>query len=170
MAARSPASSPRGSSPSASPRRAAWCRPCGTTAPLSHRRWFAYPLRRSRYLFRQMPERAGDDGNPLDRSRTRLRDLALLEGDDREPGKGFEQFAGPQQEIGVAGTAEPLVADHEGLVEDNPAARERRAERREQWAVQVIGHDDSVIVSAQRPWVAAFQIEVAYGAALSRQR
>src|SRR5436190_291739 len=135
---------------------------------------------------RQIAENAGADGSiivgrltdkndpnygydALDHGRARPADFALLERDDRQPGEGVEQFARAQQEIRVARPTEPLVPDGKGLIDDDPARRERGFERREQRAVQVIGHDDPVIFAAQRPGLAILQIDLTHGAARSRQ-
>ena len=98
---------------------------------------------------RQAANRAGDGGDALDHGRTRPGDFALLERNDREGGKSIEEFARPQQEIRVARPPEPLVADHERLVDQHAAGRQHRRERAQQRPVQVIRDDDSVIAAAE---------------------
>ena len=75
-----------------------------------------------------MAERAGGSRDALDHGGARPVDFALLERDDRQPGQGVEQFARAQQEIRVARPAEPLVPGGEGLIDDDPAPREREGE------------------------------------------
>src|SRR5438132_4196725 len=160
MAAKEPGSSRHRSTRNASPRRAAWCLRCSTTAASPRRRWLPFAGPRSSGELGQSAERAVNSGNALDHRRARGGDLALLENDNRQAGKGFEQFAGPQQEIGVARPPQPLVAHGEGLVDQYATCRECLADRREQRAMEVIGHDDRVIAVAERPCGAALQIDL----------
>ncbi len=87
-------------------------------------------------------------------------DDALLERDDAKRGpENREQLAGTEEKFRVARPAEALVSDREGLVNENAPWRERGDQRREQRAVQIVGDDDAVIASAQRPGRTVFQIE-----------
>ncbi len=71
--------------------------------------------------------------------------LALLEGEDGQPGESFEEFAGAKQEIRVARTSKAFIADREGLINQHAVGRQGRGDRREQRAMEVIGHKDAVI-------------------------
>ena len=90
------------------------------------------------------------------------------------PGKRLEQLARTQQEIGVARPPEALVANREGLVDDDPAWRERAGEGRKQRPVQIIRHDDPVVAAAERRQGinrrASFEIDLPHGAAISGKR
>ena len=102
--------------------------------------------------------------------RTSTRDLSLFEGDDRKRGKGFEQLAGAKQEIGIAWPAEAFVAAREGLVDQHSTRREGAGNRREQRAVQVIGNDDSIIVTAELPRVIGLEVDPTHLATRPRER
>src|SRR5438270_10274020 len=80
---------------------------------------------------RQPAERAGDRRDALDHSRARYSDFALLEGNDGQGSEGFEQFTGTQQKFRIARTAEPLIADSKGLVDQHAIRREHSGECRE---------------------------------------
>ena len=82
----------------------------------------------------------------------------LFEGNDRQGCEGFKQFAGAEQEIGIARLAEALVAPRECLVDQHSTRREGAGNRREQWAVQVIGNDDSIILSTELPKVVGREV------------
>src|SRR5580704_5109768 len=114
--------------------------------------------------FGQQAERAVYRGDALDHRGARNADLALLESGNRQTGKGFEQFAGPQQEIGVVRPPQPFVAGGKGLVDQDALRGERLADRREQRAIEVIGYNDRVIAAAQRPRAARLQIDLPYDA------
>src|SRR5580700_5493733 len=120
--------------------------------------------------FGQSAERAVDGGDSLDHRGARHADLALLESDNRKTGEGFEQFAGPQQEIGVARPPQPLVAGGKGLVDQDALRGERLADRWEQRAMEVVGHNDRVIAAAQRPRAARLQIILPYRAMRPSER
>jgi hypothetical protein len=127
--------------------------------PLSWKESHALQLRSLRpenvqiYCLRQRAHRAEYGGKALDHGGAWYRNLSLFEGDDRKGCKGFEQLAGAKQEIGIARPAEAFVAAREGLVDQHSTRREGAGNRREQWAVQVIGNDDSIIVIAELPTV-----------------
>src|SRR5947208_9779247 len=78
------------------------------------------------HRLRQRAERPRDRGDALDDGRARQGHLALLEGDDGQPGEGFEELAGAQQEFGVARTAEARVAGRAGFVNQDAPGRQRR--------------------------------------------
>lgn len=69
---------------------------------------------------RTVPSSPGAD--PLNDGRCPAFDRARLVGDDLEGrAKAVEELAGPEEKVRVPGAAEPLVADHEGLVDQNAA-------------------------------------------------
>src|SRR5215472_984734 len=121
-------------------------------------------------LLRQRAQRAAYGGNALDHDGAWCRNLSLFEGDDRKSGKGFEQLAGAKQEIGIAWMAEAFVAARERLVDQYATRREGRRDGREQWSVQVIGDDDPIVVIAELPTVAGFEIDLAHLAVRPRER
>ncbi len=62
------------------------------------------------------------------------------------------QFAGAQQEIGIAGATEAFVADGEGFVEQNAAGRQGAGQGRQKRPMQVIRNDDAgEKLAGQRP-------------------
>jgi len=90
--------------------------------------------------------------------------------DDRKRCKGFEQLAGAKQEIGITWPAEAFVAAREGLVDQHSTRREGAGNRREQRAVQVIGNDDSIIVTAELPRVIGLEVDPTHLATRPRER
>jgi hypothetical protein len=85
-----------------------------------------------------MANRHRNCGEALDHGRPRHRDFALLEGDHRQHRKGVEQVARAQQEAGVVGAPEPLVAAGEGLVNQYTTGGEGFGDRRQQRTVQIM--------------------------------
>jgi hypothetical protein len=65
----------------------------------------------------QQAHRAQYGSKALDHGRAWHRNLSLFESDDRKTRKGFEQFAGAKQEVGIVRPTEPFVAAREGLVD-----------------------------------------------------
>jgi hypothetical protein len=53
-----------------------------------------------------------------------------------------EQLAGPQQEVGILGPPESLVADGERLLNEDAVGVYRGNQCRNQRAVEVVGHHD----------------------------
>ena len=106
---------------------------------------------------RQAPERPIDGGNALDDGGTRRGNLPLLERDHGQRLEYIEELARMQQKIGVSRPPEPLVAETEGFINENPSRRERLHDVREQRPVQVICHDDARISGAERPGCAGFR-------------
>src|SRR5262249_53259661 len=101
-----------------------------------------------------------DRRDALDRRRARPLDDALLEGDDGKTGEGVEELALTKQEIGVPRLAEALVAEGEGLVNEEAAWRQSLAQRgKERPGGGVVGNDDPVIEAAEAPGRTALEAE-----------
>lgn len=111
-----------------------------------------------------------DRGDALDHRRAGQGDFALLERDDRQHRKRFQQLARLQQEVRAAWPAEALVAFGKGLVNHRAARRQRRRDRRQQWPVQVIADHDAVISAIERPRVRGFEVDRGNGAARPGER
>ena len=91
----------------------------------------------------------------------RFCDLAAHVGQHLQAVRGgeLEQFAGAEQEVGVARLAEALVADAEGLVDQHAARRQGAGQVRKQRTMQIVGDDDAVErASAEGPGRAILQV------------
>src|SRR6185312_16858107 len=83
----------------------------------------------------------------------------LLEGDDGEAiAERREQLTGPQQEIGVGGTAEALVAEHEGLIDQHALRGQRRCQMRQHRAPEIVRDENAVIAIAKPPGAAVLEV------------
>src|SRR5271166_131284 len=119
---------------------------------------------------RQATRRTGYGGDALDDGRSRYGYLTLFERGYRKPRKACEQFARTQQEIGITGLTEALVAESKGLVDHDPTARQGVFNRGQQRPVQIVGHDDPVIALAERPGRAGLEVQPLHLAARSGER
>ena len=81
--------------------------------------------------------------------------------------KASSSSPGRSRKSGLLRPPETFVAERESFVDQNPAGCQGVCDRRQQRTVKVVGHDDPVIATAERPRRAGLEIERPYLAARS---